>query len=81
MCSSVHFTLNLSKLAHSPVLKRLVLGKYFKPAYLFETVGNRLAYKGDIGFNYDPVSHVDLPSVQKLLMDSAKLKLLDDLLK
>jgi DNA helicase INO80 len=80
-CSSMHFTQNLGNYKHSPVLKKIMLGSQFKPAYFPETAGHSFDLQSHQGFNMPQACYVDLPGIDKLLLDSAKLKLLDGLLK
>ena len=80
-CSSQHFAQNLGNYRNSPVLKKIFLGNQFKPAYFPETSGHSFEIFNQQGFNIPPTCYVDLPGIEKLLLDSAKLKLLDGLLK
>ena len=80
-CSSMHFAQNLGNYRNSPVLKKILLGSQFKPAYFPETSGHSFDIFNHQGFNIPQTCYVDLPGIEKLLLDSAKLKLLDGLLK
>lgn len=57
------------------------MGNSFKPSFFYECQGQTLDPYYTKGFNVPTQSYVDLPSVEKLLHDSAKLKILDKLLK
>lgn len=80
-CSSMHFTLNFSGCKNSPILKKVLLGAQFKPAYFFEASGHVHDILIPEGLRMPQSCLVDLPGIEKLLLDSAKLKLLDKLLK
>lgn len=80
-CSSIHFTINMYGAKNSPVLKKILLGNDFKPAHFFEAQGHSHEILLKSGFQLPTPCNVDLPGIDKLLLDSAKLKLLDKLLK
>lgn len=80
-CSSMHFMQNISHYKNSPVLKKILLGNQFKPANFHEANGHSHEIFNPSGFNIPTACYVDLPGIEKLLLDSAKLKLLDGLLK
>ena len=80
-CSSIHFTLNFLGAKHSPVLKKILFGASFKPSYFFESQSHKQDPLFSINLNLSLPCLVDLSGVEKLLLDSAKLKILDSLLK
>jgi chromatin-remodeling ATPase INO80 len=80
-CSSMHFVQNFQGSKNSPVLKKILLGNLFKPSYFFEAQGHSYNIGSPKGFSMPVYCNVDLPGVDKLLLDSAKLKILDKLLK
>jgi DNA helicase INO80 len=81
LCSSINFTLGYTGSLNSPQLKKLIMGPSFHPANFFEAAGQS-RYDSNLRSLEDQIPcNVDLPSVEKLVSDSAKLKLLDGLLK
>lgn len=81
VCSSIHCTLNYQGYSKSPVLKKIFMGEKFKPSFFFESQGHKYDLLFPKGLKLESSCMVDLPGVDKLLLDSAKLKLLDTLLK
>ena len=81
VCSSMHFLLNLSGVKNSPILKKILFGTQFKTANFFESQGHHHEILLQNGLKMPTPCNVDLPGIDKLLLDSAKLKLLDKLLK
>ena len=81
VCSSIHFLLNLYGSKNSPVLKKILFGNQFKPANFFESQGHNYHNFIENGLQMPTPCNVDLPGIDKLLLDSAKLKILDKLLK
>lgn len=79
-CSSIHFHNNVLGAFVSPVLKKLVLGNKFKPSKSYQAEGQRALQYCLEEPAFVMASNVDLPTVEKLLHDSAKLKALDNLL-
>ncbi|CAG9334053.1 INO80_2 [Blepharisma stoltei] len=80
-CSTIHFKLNWQYLKQSPALKKNLLGNQFKPSFFYECQGQNIDIPFSYCFNAPTPCYVDLPSIEKLLHDSAKLKILDRLLK
>ena len=80
-CSSFHFMTHFHGAKNSPVLKKILMGNQFKPAHFFEAQGQAHEVLLSAGFQMPNQCNVDLPGIDKLLLDSAKLKLLDKLLK
>ena len=83
-CASSRFVNNYRGALLSPLLKQLVFGKQFRPSFVYESQGQSnpllLSTLPD-GLQVPIQCPVEIPDLDSLVHDSAKLMILDDLLK
>jgi len=83
-CASSRFVNNFRGALLSPLLKQLVFGKQFRPSFTYESQGQSnpclLSILPD-GLQAPIICPVEIPDLDSLVHDSAKLMILDDLLK